>query len=137
MTTPSMKKILFDAHAILKWTQKEKGYQKVKSLMIACSQDSAVGYMSQINLGEVYYKTIRAVGTERAKLFLDTFYRLPVTVVPPETELIWKASEIKAEYSISYADCFAASTALKYNATIITGDQEFRKIASIVPIDWI
>jgi len=27
-----MKRIVFEAHAILKWTQKEPGYEKVKSL---------------------------------------------------------------------------------------------------------
>ena len=62
-----MKRLLFDAHAILKWTQKERGYQKVKSLLIACKEQSTLGYMNQINLGEVYYKTIRAVGVEEAK----------------------------------------------------------------------
>lgn len=54
-----MKRILFDAHAILKWTQKEKGYQKVKSILVECRNQSVLGYMNQINLGEVYYQTIR------------------------------------------------------------------------------
>lgn len=49
-----MKRILFDAHAILKWTQKEKGYQKVKSILVECRNQSVLGYMNQINLGEVY-----------------------------------------------------------------------------------
>ncbi len=132
-----MKKILFDAHAILKWTQKEKGYQKVKSLMIACRDRSADGYMSQINLGEVYYKTIRTVGMEKAKHFLEYFLRLPIQIVLPDRELIWKASEIKAEHSISYADCFAAATALKYEAAVITGDPEFKKISSLISIEWV
>ncbi len=87
-----MKKILFDSHAILKWTQKEKGYQKVKSLFIACRDQSVVGYMNQINLGEVYYKTIRAVGVVRAKEFLENFFRLPIQIILPDSELIWKAS---------------------------------------------
>jgi len=131
------KRILFDAHAILKWTQKEKGYQSIKSLMIACRDQSAEGYMSQINLGEVYYKTIRAVGMEKAKHFLENFLRLPIQIVLPDSELIWKASEIKAEHSISYADCFAAATALKYEATVITEDPEFKKISSIISIEWV
>ncbi len=108
-----MKRILFDAHAILKWTQKERGYQKVKSLLIACRNQSARGYMNQINLGEVYYKTIRAVGLEEAKKFLENFSRLPLSLVLPDSELIWKTSEIKAEVPISYADCFAAAPAIR------------------------
>ena len=131
------KVILFDAHAILKWTQKERGYQKVKSLLTACRDQSATGYMSHINLGEVYYKTIRAVGIDRAKEFLENFFRLPIQVILPDSELIWAASEIKASYSISYADCFAAATALRVGATLLTGDPEFKKLASIVPIEWL
>ncbi|MFH1337229.1 MAG: type II toxin-antitoxin system VapC family toxin [Candidatus Zixiibacteriota bacterium] len=132
-----MKIILFDAHAVLRWTQKERGYQKVKNLLMACRDQSATGYMNQINLGEVYYKTIRAVGIDRAKEFLENFFRLPVQIILPDSELIWSASEIKASYSISYADCFAAATALRLKATILTGDPEFKKLVSLVPIEWL
>ncbi|MGA2959228.1 MAG: type II toxin-antitoxin system VapC family toxin [Thermodesulfobacteriota bacterium] len=132
-----MKRILLDAHAILRWTQKERGYQKVKSLLVACREQSALGYMNQINLGEVYYKTIRAIGLEEAQKFLENFLRLPLSIILPDSELIWKASEIKAEYAISYADCFAAATALRYEATILTGDREFKKIESLVSVDWL
>ena len=132
-----MKRILFDAHAILKWTQKEKGYQKVKSLLVECRNQSALGYMNQINLGEVYYKTIRAVGLDEAKKFLENFLRLPLSIILPDSDLIWKSSEIKAQYPISCADCFAAATAIKYEATILTGDTEFKKIESFVSIEWL
>ena len=132
-----MKRILFDAHAILKWTQKEKGYQKVKALLVECRNQSVLGYMNQVNLGEVYYKTIRAVGLDEAKKFLENFFRLPLSIILPDSELIWKSSEIKAQYSISYADCFAAATAIQYEATILTGDPEFKKIESFVSIEWL
>ncbi len=132
-----MKRILFDAHAILKWTQKEKGYKKVKSILVECRNQSVLGYMNQINLGEVYYQTIRVVGLDEARKFLENFSRLPISIIPPDSELIWKASEIKAEYSISYADCFAAATALRHEAAILTGDPEFKKIASFVQVEWL
>jgi len=132
-----MKRILFDSYAILKWTQKERGYQKVKALLLECRNQSALGYMNQINLGEVYYKTIRLVGLAEAKKFLDNFSRLPLSFILPDSELIWKASEIKAEYSISYADCFAAATAVRYEASILTGDPEFKKVESLVKVEWL
>jgi predicted nucleic acid-binding protein len=132
-----MKRILFDAHAILKWTQKERGYQKVKNLLVACREESALGYMNQINVGEVYYKIIRAVGIEEAKRFLDNFMRLRISFILPDSNLIWKASEIKAEHSISYADCFAAATALRHDAVILTGDPEFKKLKALVSIEWL
>jgi uncharacterized protein len=136
MTEP-MKRILFDSHAILKWTQKERGYQKVKALLIECRNQSTIGYMNQVNVGEVYYKTIRAVGLQEAKKFLENFFRLPISLILPDSNLIWEASEIKAEYSISYADCFAAATAQRYEAIVLTGDPEFKKIESLVRVDWL
>ena len=51
--------------------------------------------------------------------------------------MIWKASEIKAEYPISYADCFAAATAMNYHAVILTGDPEFKTLGDIVSVEWI
>jgi len=53
-------------------------------------------------------KGIKPEVLEEAKKFLENFFRLPLSIINPDSELIWKASEIKAEYSISYADCFAA-----------------------------
>ena len=79
----------------------------------------------------------RALGINAAKDFLDNFLRLPITIVLPDSELIWKASEIKADHPISYADCFAAATALRYNATILTGDPEFEKLGAIVSVEWL
>ena len=49
----------------------------------------------------------------------------------------WPAKEIKAEYAISYADCFSAATAIKLEATVLTGDPEFEKLRDIVQVRWI
>jgi len=131
------KRIVFDAHAILRWTQKEAGYQKVRSLMVACREGSVSGYMNRINLGEVHHKTIRALGPEAAKDFMENFLRLPITIVLPDDPLIWKASELKAQYPISYADCFAAATALIHKAAVLTGDPEFKKLNKVIPLEWL
>lgn len=132
-----MKRILFDAHAILKWTQKEAGYEKVKSLMLGCRDGSTTGYMNLLNLGEVYYKSIRTAGAQKAKAFLENFQLLAINLILPDQELIWKASEIKAEHPISFADCFAAATALRYDAVILTGDPEFKKLGGLVSVEWL
>ena len=131
------KSIVFDSHAILKWTQMETGYKKVKSLIEACRDQSRSGYMNQINLGEVYYKTIRSVGIDKAEEFLENFERLPLMIILPDRDLLWNAAEIKAEYSISYADCFAVATAMRYKGIILTGDSEFKKTEKLVKVEWV
>ncbi len=104
---------------------------------MACRDQSMIGYMNQINLGEVYYMTIRAVGTDKARDFLENFLRLPINIVLPDSGLIWRASEIKAESPLSYADCFAVATAIRFKATILTGDPEFKKAESLVTVEWV
>jgi hypothetical protein len=61
----------------------ESGYKKVKSLLRACQDGTCEGFFSRINLGEVYCKSIRAVGLERARQCLDNFERLPLSILVP------------------------------------------------------
>jgi len=132
-----MKNILLDSYAILKFYQDEDGADKVEKLLISSRQGDFKAFMSEINLGEVYYLTIRRLGLESAKEYLERFFELSIQIVSPSSDIILSASEIKAEYAISYADCFAVATALKVNASIITGDPEFKKVERLVKIIWI
>ena len=132
-----MKCVLFDSHAILRFAQDEAGAERIEELLTASEDGKVQAFMSEINLGELYYITIRRLGTESAKRFLEQFSTLAVERVPATWEIIESTSEIKAKHALSYADCFAAATALKHNATIVTGDPEFKKIEHMVEIDWI
>ena len=132
-----MKNILFDSHAILKYSQDEKGAELVEQFLYKSEKGSFKAYMSEINLGEVYYQTIRKIGLEPAREFIERLSQLPFEIIAPSSEIIMKASEIKAQYAISYADCFAVATALQFSAAIITGDPEFKKIDDLVKINWV
>jgi ribonuclease VapC len=132
-----MKSILFDSHAILKFTQDEKGAELVEQFLHNSQKGRLKAYMSEINLGEVYYQTIRKIGLHPAQEFIERLTQLPFEIITPSSELIMQASEIKAQYPISYADCFAVATALRFTAAIITGDPEFKKVENLVKINWV
>jgi predicted nucleic acid-binding protein len=132
-----MKSILFDSFAILAYAQEEAGADQVERLLRSASSAGTDAYMSEINLGEIYYLTIRRIGLQAAGIHLEQVRQLPIQVVSPTTDLILRASEIKAEYAISYADCFAVATALDRTATIVTGDSEFKKVEHLASIMWI
>ena len=132
-----MKNVVFDSYAILKYYQDEDGAYKVEDLLISSQQGALKAYISEINLGEIYYMTIRRLGLESAKGRLEQFFELPIQVISPSSDIILSASEIKAECAISYADCFAVATALKVSASIITGDPEFKKVENLVDIEWV
>ncbi len=135
--TTSMKRVVFDSHAILRFAQDEAGAERIEELLQASEDGKAQAFMSEINLGELYYITIRRLGIESARRFLEQLSTLAVERVPASWEIIESASEIKAKHALSYADCFAAATAIKHNAIIVTGDPEFKKIEHMVKIDWI
>lgn len=132
-----MKNILFDSHAVLKFYQDEPGADNVEKFLISSRRGDLKSIISEINLGEVYYKTIRRLGIASAKTQLEQFFELAIQVIPPSSEIILSASEIKAEYAISYADCFAVATALKFDASVVTGDPEFKKVKHLLQIVWI
>ena len=132
-----MKRILFDSHALLKFSQDEEGADKVEQFLLYSLNRKLKAYLNEINLGEIYYISIRRLGLESAKLYLEQLLDLPIDIVSPSSEIIREAAEIKAQYTISYADCFAVATALKYSASIITGDPEFKKVDHIVTIEWL
>lgn len=132
-----MKRILFDSYAILSFYQDEKGSDEVERLLVSSRKGDLRAFISEINLGEIHYKTIRRVGLEAARRQLEQFPELSVHVIHPSSDIILSASEIKAEYAVSYADCFAVATALKTQASIITGDPEFKKVEHLVKIHWL
>ena len=128
---------LLDSYAILLWIQNEPGAQIIEELLLSAKKGQINLAVSEINLGEVYYKCIRRTGKNRAVEILEQFSLLPVEIVPVDWNLICKASELKADIPIAYADCFAIATALLKEATIITGDPEFAQASHLVNIDWL
>ena len=52
-------------------------------------------------------------------------YDIGVDQEPPKLKVKDFAAKIKAKYSISFADAFAAVFTIRKKATLITGDKEF------------
>jgi uncharacterized protein len=61
----------------------------------------------------------------------------PITFYEATEERIFAAAWLTAEYPISYADAFAASLAREMNASLVTGDPEFKKIKENLSLFWL
>lgn len=131
------KAFIFDSHALMKYFQKEKGYEKVFRLLEEIRKSGNTKYINAINLGEIIYSTKREFGDQKKLEVLASIERLNFTVLPVPDSLIFQAAEYKAEYSISYADCFVLSSAVEQSAAIVTGDLEFKKVAHLAEIVWV
>lgn len=133
MNNPS----LLDSFALLAWIQDEAGAQRVENLLYEAKDSEQLLLMSIINLGEVYYRCARLKDIAFARELVAQLALLPIRVVSCTDDLVWRAAEIKAQYSIAYADAFAVATALKEDASIVTGDPEFNQVAHLVEIEWL
>ena len=128
---------IFDSHALLKFFQKERGYEKVVRLLEEIRKTNATKYINAINLGEIIYSTKKEFGDQKKLEVLANIERLNFTILPIPNNLIFRAAEYKAQYALSYADCFALASAVEQNATLVTGDPEFKKVEHLVNIVWI
>jgi ribonuclease VapC len=131
------KPFIFDSHALLKFFQKEKGYEKVTQLLEEIRKTGTTKYINAINLGEIVYSIKKEFGDQKKFEVLANIERLKFTVLPVSNNLIFQAAEYKAQYAISYADCFALASAVEQKAILVTGDPEFRKVEHLVEIVWI
>jgi ribonuclease VapC len=128
---------LFDSHALLAFFQNEEGAGLVAEILQRAMKKGLDLLICVINLGEIIYVTKRRFGDSKKLEILARVHQLGLKVLPVPEHLVFKAAEVKAEYAISYADCFALACAKEHSATIVTGDPDFKKIAHLVNIDWI
>jgi len=128
---------LFDSHALLAFFQNEEGAEIVAEILQRAVKKRLDRLICVINLGEIIYITKRRFGDSKKLEVLARVHQLGLQVLPVPQSLVFKAAEIKAQYPISYADCFALACAMKHSARVVTGDPDFKKIAHLVSIDWI
>jgi predicted nucleic acid-binding protein len=115
----------------------ERGVKVTNILKDVRESQDIILYASVINIGEVYYITMRERGEEKAEEVFSLLKRLPIQIIEADTDLTLKASKLKAKYPVAYSDCFAASLAIEKDASVITGDPEFMKMEEEVKVKWI
>jgi predicted nucleic acid-binding protein len=133
MTSP----YLFDSHALLAFFQNEEGAEIVAEILQRAMEKGLDRLICVINLGEIIYVTKRRFGDSKKLEVLARVHQLGLKVLSVPENLVFKAAEIKAQYPISYANCFVLACAMEHSARVVTGDPDFKKIAHLVSIDWI
>jgi ribonuclease VapC len=129
--------LLFDSHALLTLFQKEAGHEKVARMLSQATRSGTPKYMSAINLGEIVYSAKRAFGDQKKIEVLAHVERLGFRILPVPNDLVFRAAEYKASFSMSFADCFALASAIEHVAVLVTGDPEFRAVEHLVTIAWV
>jgi predicted nucleic acid-binding protein len=128
---------LFDSHALLAFFQNEEGAEIVAEILHRAVKKGLDRLLCVINLGEIMYVTKRRFGDSKKLEVLARVHQLGLQVLAVPQNLVFKAAEIRAQYPLSYVDCFALACAMEHSARVVTGNPDFKTIAHLVSIDWI
>jgi predicted nucleic acid-binding protein len=127
---------VLDSYALFAYFHEEAGADIVTDLIEGATEDVHL-FLSLINFGEVAYITERERGMQQAVELLEDIRRLPITLSGIDEARILAAAHIKAHHPVSYADAFAIALAQEFGAAVVTGDPEFKKVESVVPVLWL
>jgi len=129
---------ILDSYAILAYLNDEPAAQDVEDILRAAWDKQVTIYMSWINLGEVYYRLQRVYNRQTARQAVEIIKAWPIRLMQAEEQVTMMAGDIKARYRLSYADAFAAATAVNTRGILLTGDPEFKPLENhIIRIKWL
>jgi ribonuclease VapC len=132
-----MKRYVLDSYAMIAYFEDEPGADQVSQVLRQLVQGKAKGFMSIVNWGEVYYNTLRGQDVTEAEKVILQLDKFPIQLVEANKDLAYDAAKLKGRYRITYADCFAVALSVKLDASLVTGDLEFKKVKERVSIHWI
>ena len=129
---------VLDASALLSLLKREKGFLEVKKALEAAASGQIEVFINEINLGEVFYVLARSRSLEAARSFFsETLPLLPILPVSSSMEDILAAAELKARFDLHYTDAFAAATASRKKASLLTSDRDFEAVTDEIEIRWL
>ena len=121
---------VLDSFAVLAYLKDEPGADLVSDLLDRGDHRATELFMHAVNLGEVYYVVYRGAGDIQAEAVYARVKGYPISFVAHlEEDLLLTAARLKGQYRLSYADAFAAATAILRGVPLVTGDPEFRALA--------
>jgi ribonuclease VapC len=128
---------VLDSFALLAYIQREPGGAAVKTILQEAATGQSALFISLINLGEVLYQFERRQGQGQLPTLLALLDELPLTLVEVTRARVYAAAHLKAHYAVAYGDTFAVALAQELDATVVTGDPEFRKLGDVVRVKWL
>ncbi len=123
---------VLDASAILRFSDKEAGFDRVRDLFIQATQGKVELLLSAVNWGEIVGALHKRAGGVSALTnnLAANLAALPLTVVATDKDLAEGAATFKYDFKVPFVDGFAGSLALHENATLVTADYDFKSVPS-------
>ena len=134
----SGERYVLDAFALLAFFLAEPAGPRVRELLDEAATERVELSLCVINLAEVLYRLERERGEVSARnahvLMVEEF---SIQLVDADRDLSVRAARLKAHHPISLADAYAAALAMRLDATLVTGDPDFRLLEDRVAVEWL
>ncbi len=135
-----MRELVLDAWGVVEWLEDRRpAADHIQRLLDAADRGECRLLMNIINLGEVFYVSVKRRGLEYGNHALHVLHPRLATI-STQDDLVMFAAKLKARHRISYADGFAAATAILQDIPLVTGDPELRAMTTAeksLRIEWI
>jgi uncharacterized protein len=131
---------VLDSWAVLAWLKDQAPAADAIDTLWRLAEAGKLRLIANIvNIGEVYYISAKAKGIASAELILQRLQDLPLEIRPASNSLVLEAARLKSQFPIAYADAFAAVTAIREKAPLVTGHPEFKSLTNsgMVEIEWV
>jgi PIN domain nuclease of toxin-antitoxin system len=127
-----MTTFVLDASAILRFSDKEAGFDRVRDLFIQAAQGKVDLLLSAVNWCEIVGALYKRAGglSAPANNMAANLAALPLTIVAADKDLSEAAATFKYDSKVPFVDAFAGSLALHENATLVTADYDFKSVPS-------
>jgi predicted nucleic acid-binding protein len=129
-----MNNYVLDASALLRYTDNQAGAGRVEALLLKAAKGQVSLFMSAVNWGEIVTVIMRRHGPAKARSILAALRSLSVHFVDADVQACEAAGAFRYDYSLPYADSFAASTLLQmrsegHDGILVTADlKDFGKL---------
>ncbi len=127
---------MFDSLALLAFLRGEKGADRVHQVLEEVGAGATNGFLSVVNLAEVYYIAWREQGGQAARAIRESIRQWGVRLVPVDEELAVEAAKIKAANALSLADAFCVATAHLVDGVVMTDDPEIRRLDGVAVLEF-
>jgi predicted nucleic acid-binding protein len=129
--------IVLDSWAIISYLGGERSAEKVADIMADAHEEDIPLLMTVVNAGEVWYILAREVSVAEADSSIRQLRQLGIKLVDADWDLAHAAAVFKSKHKMSFADCFAAALAQNKTGVLLTGDPEFKQVATQITINWL
>ena len=109
----------------------------VEELLQQAAESEVPIFMSEVNHAETKYIILRKDGRDLWTRIESRLPMLSLVTLPVTRSQADQAAEYKAAHRMSLADAFAAALAKERDATLVTGDAEFKPLAKEIRIKWL